>query len=475
MVNKPRRLWMVSGLLIALLMLGPAVMLRMNETHAQTPQSYDGGALVSGKHTPFASGVSSSDAMLASMLAQTGVFTDIQAINLDGVAAVMDGNNIVFSNLRIDSQTTSLDDFLRISFVFNSSNLQLMPTKVEVVSDLGLYLPEEQLFLKDVTTELDLLDPEGESLAPQTTHRMTVGADDVLRLNMESGTLLTMRVNGANDDFNLQVRDPDGNYILNPIFRAGTSWTIFNRPILNSGVHTIRFIPRNNETVTLNVGVHNNNQSTTTEVRSGDSISASLSDWGKDYEKYRIELERGQIVRMSAAGAGVWLKIIDSNGALLSDVTGGELNQRIDATGTYYLIVENDGFDRRRSYSGTVTVEDDEFADQYPSLAEIPAAQQQAQVGQRFTLQLSATNMNTLASDAASSIYSVTGLPPGLEVNEQTGTITGTPTEPGVFPIRAVASNSYGRDRTDFLLTIEGGDGAPTLSFDTFLPVIVRD
>lgn len=472
MFNAPRRFWMVTGLLIALLMLGPALMLRMNESHAQASQGDGGSALASNNDASFASGVSSDNTMLASMLAQTDVFTNIQAINLDGVAAVMEGNNIVFSNLRIDSQTTSLDDFLRISFVFNSTNMQMVPTIVEVVSDLGLYLPEETLFLKDVTTELDLLDPDGESLEPQRTHRMTLGADDALRINLESGTILTMRLNGANDDFNLQLLDPEGNYLLNPLFRAGSSWTVFNRPILTSGVHTIRFVPRNNETVTLNFGVHNNNQSTTTEVRSGDSISASFSNWGKDYAKYRIELERGQIVRMSAAGTGIWLKIIDSNGALLSDVTGGELNQQINATGTYYLIVENDSFDRSRSYSGTVTVEDDESADQYPTLAEIPAAQQQAQVGQRFTLQLAATNMDSLASNDTTSIYAVTGLPPGLTVNEQTGTITGIPSAPGVFPIRAVASNRYGSDRTDFLLTIEGGDGSPV--FDTFLPVIVR-
>jgi hypothetical protein len=482
-----QRSWVIVGLLFTLLCTSAVLVLRTSDTRAQEalPEEADSeedevdteDAPSSDNEAHTFAGVTANSAMLASVLEQTGGFTNIQQIRLDGVAMTMSGNDMVLSNLRIASDSTTLDDFLRISFSLDASRLQLIPTEVEVVTNLGLYDPQERIFTKDVTTELELVKPDGTKLAADTLHTFTASATDAFTISLESGTILTMRLRDPSDDIDLQIDNPDGSARDRSLYREGSNWSLFDRTILESGIYTIRFVPRNDETVRLKFGVTNNNQTMTTTINSGDRINTSFGDWGQDYAKYRIELQRGDIISVSnPRDDDVYLSLFDSNGSR-SSRTGGELLERIYTTGVYYLIVQNDDASGgATSYSGTVSVSVDPNRDKYPTLSDIPA--QTATAGQPFVLQLSATNDPTQ--------YSVTGLPPGLTYNPATatvtdqlreigiasaGTITGQPEVTGIFPIQVTTQNAFGNDRRDFLLTIEGV--ADAAFQENFLPIII--
>lgn len=478
--------WMIIGLLMMLLSIGSMFIVQTSYTHAQEtaseqgkPEEIDGEAALA---SPSGSEVSSfpgaiSGALLTSILKGTEFFNNIQQVLLDGVSMTMNGNTVVLNNLRIASDSTTLDDFLRLSFALDAASLRLIPTKVEVVINLGLYDPIEYIFIKDVTTAIELTKPDGTKLAANRLHALTASASDEFTIYLESGTILTMRLDRPSDEIDFQIDNPDGSARERILFRERSSWLIYNRAILESGIYTIRFVPRNDANISLEFGVWNNNRTTTTIVTAGSKLNASFGDWGRDYTKYRIELQRGDIISVSdPSDDDVYINLYDGNGNGLLR-TGGELLQRVYTTGTYYIVLQNDdAIDGATSYSGTVSVSVDPNRDKYPTFTDVPT--QQAQVGQPFVLQLSATNDPTQ--------YTVSGLPPGLTYTPTTaatagqsravslaaaGTISGKPEVSGIFPIRVIAENAFGVDRRDFLLTIGGGSGTNLL----YIPILVKE
>lgn len=75
--------------------------------------------------------------------------------------------------------------------------------------------------------------------------------------------------------------------------------------------------------------------------------------------------------------------------------------------------------------------------------------------GVPFYYAITATNWPTA--------YNATGLPPGLSVNLTTGSISGTPTVPGVFNVTLAAANNYGTDTRTLVLTV-GLPSAPAIT-----------
>jgi PKD repeat protein len=67
-----------------------------------------------------------------------------------------------------------------------------------------------------------------------------------------------------------------------------------------------------------------------------------------------------------------------------------------------------------------------------------------------------------LASDAEK--YSATELPPGLDLDEDTGIISGTPTEAGTFRVELSAENDVGESVCGALLTIHIREGGPVIT-----------
>jgi hypothetical protein len=87
------------------------------------------------------------------------------------------------------------------------------------------------------------------------------------------------------------------------------------------------------------------------------------------------------------------------------------------------------------------------------------AAEASAVVGQPFAYQI--------AADNDPSAYSASGLPAGLSANSQTGLITGTPQDAGLFAVVLGAGNTAGSDTKVLFLSVSAAASAPVITSAT--------
>jgi hypothetical protein len=373
----------------------------------------------------------------------------------------MDGNNVVMSNLRIASDTTTLNDLLRVTLSLSASDLRLIPTKVEVIANVGLYNEQNLLFSKDVATAPTLTTPSGTVLGADQSHTLTINSTSVFSITAESGTVLSVKLDDPTDNIEYQFNNPDGSVRISTLFLQNSNWFLGGVPILESGVYTIRIIPQSKPTATVKLGFTNNNRKTLTSISSGSAISASLGGWGTEFAKYRIDLQRGDIISISApSDRDIQTLLFRSDGSGITGRLGGILTQKIDISGTYFIFIRNQDLTSGTSYNGTVSVSLDPNRDKYPTLSDI--SNRSIILGQPFALQISATNNPTK--------YVVSGLPPGLSFNPSSGLISGQAQAVGLFPIKVTTTNTFGGDRRDFLLRISAP--GTTNSTPLFLPII---
>ena len=72
------------------------------------------------------------------------------------------------------------------------------------------------------------------------------------------------------------------------------------------------------------------------------------------------------------------------------------------------------------------------------------------------------TPFTLTASPAGTYTWSATGLPPGITIGSSTGTVSGTPTTAGTYPVTVTATGGAGSGSTTFTFTISGGGGGCT-------------
>ncbi|MCP3684125.1 MAG: hypothetical protein GY861_15700 [bacterium] len=371
---------------------------------------------------------------------------NIRDIRFDGVMSLVSGNTLTVKNLRILSDTTDLDDYISIDFLLDADSLQLIPGNLEIVKDLGIYQPtvKQNLFSKDVTENISMVPSNGDFMRSDIMHTLTVSADDEFAIQIETGTLLSLKIFEPTDDYELQIDEPDGGVNTRALYHQGSRYILTDYDFLHAGVYTFRFVPQNDPTVTLQFGFTNNNRTPLETISSGSSISASLSGWGYEYAKYKITLNKGDLIGVTnPSDLDVWLYLVNSNSKVIRS-GNGKLYYRVSSIGEYYIFVQNTNYQYGASYSGSVQVTPDENISQYPVLS--PISDQTAALNRPFSLQLNASN--------SPQRFTAGGLPDGILLNEATGLISGTPNVSGKFLIEIKAENEFGTDRTDFFLKV---------------------
>jgi len=371
----------------------------------------------------------------------------INSMILDGAYSYTSANVTTLANIRIDSDTTRLNDYVSIDMILDGLSLRMLPIKTNVIKNLGVYNHEYDFFSKNITTSPTLLTPNNSVLQADKIYSLSAKATDEFTIELEAGTVLALRLKYPTDDLTLIFKNPEGDE-SSGLYEKGSNWFIWPYTILTSGKYSFRFEPKNNSSVNLEFGFSNMNSQFLYTLRSGQSFSTTLSGWGESYSKYQLKLKAGDTVDISdPSDDDVYLYLLDSNGQLLQ-WSGGKLLEKVDYAGSYYLFVVNKDYENSSSYSGKVSIGADPNRGKYPILSSV--ARQVASVGSNFSLTL-------LASKNPTS-FQAFGLPSGLSIDETTGLISGAPELTGVFAISIVAKNNFGKDRKDFVLEVGGGD-----------------
>ena len=376
------------------------------------------------------------------------LLNNINKIILEGGTATVSASGISLNNIRIESDTTNLDDYISINFLMDLESLQLIPQEIEIVNNLGIYYEDEDLFSKDIAEDIYMTTPTGTTLSSDTLYNVTATKEDEFQIFLEAGTVLTMRLKDPTDDYELQIDKPDGSQKIRSLYQKGSNWYSYGISILESGIYTFRFVPQNNSYVTLEFGFTNNNRKTLEEISSGSNISTSLNGWGHEYAKYHISLNAGDLLEVSdTSDDDIWFYLVNSNNQVVEHGNGG-IYERVSSTADYYLFIMNRDYSNGSSYSCSVQVTPDSNIVDYPVLSDID--DQTVNQNQNFSLQLSASNNPTK--------FNVYGLPEGITIDENSGLISGTTTTIGVFSVRAYVENEFGSDQQDFVLTVLSND-----------------
>ena len=254
---------------------------------------------------------------LSKLLEQSNLLQNITAVRLDGVSTILSGNMISLHNLRVESDSTTLDDYLQLDLLFDASSFQL-PIALTITEDLGLYVREQDFFTKDVSTTPVMTTPSNTTLASDQLHLITPTAQSVFSMNLETGTVLTFRLFNPTADYELQIDKPDGTSYMRSLYKAGSRYNTLGRDILQSGLYTFRFVPQNEASVSLEFGFSNNNRTPIQTLATDETFSTSLSGWGYEYAKYGLDLQAGDLLEVSnPSDPDVWLHLLNSNGRSL--------------------------------------------------------------------------------------------------------------------------------------------------------------
>jgi len=382
---------------------------------------------------------------LAEQLEESNLLTNIQELRLDGVTSKVSGGIVTLYNIRAISDTTTLNDYLEIDFLFDSESFRLIPIKLEKNEDLGVYFRDDYLFSKDVPADIFLKTPDGSTLPPNQLHSLVVSADDEFVMYMEAGTVLAQEVFDSSDDYTLTIKAPTGDIVSEALYQRNSRWVIIGTSILKSGDHIVQFTPVNSNSMSIDFSFTNNNRSPVRTLVSGSSVNSSLSAKGREYDKYKITLNTGDLLEVTdPVDDDVWLNLVNENSVRVENKSGKIFYQAIDS-GDYYLFIINKDHNNGASYSGSVNITPDQNSNLYPVITKIE--RQSANINVEFMLQIFSSNVPDK--------YSVSGLPSGLTIDEVSGVISGVPVISGTFSIQVTVENEYGKDKERFLLTIK--------------------
>jgi len=382
---------------------------------------------------------------LISQFEELDILKNIEDMSLDGLSATFSGNTLKLHNIRILSDSTTFKDYLTVEFLINAMNLKLIPTNLTMTQNLGMYYRSKAFFSKDANKKIVLTTPYNQILESDKLHEINCNENSVFKMDLITGMVLTLRSSSPSDEYMLKIEKPDGSKYLKSIYRKDSNWYITSRAIFDSGVYKFRFIPQNSRNVKLKFGFTNNNRKVMRNITSGNKIRTSLNGWGNEYAKYQLSLKTGDTINIDdPTDDNVYLYLINSKGVCLANGSG-EIYQKVYYNDTFYLFIRNSDYKNGASYSGKVKITPDKNIDNYPFLRKVE--NQTIKANNYFTLQLYASNSPT-------KYYSV-GLPNGIDIDSQSGIISGKTSLLGKFLIKVYAENEYGFSQEHFQLKVK--------------------
>ena len=372
------------------------------------------------------------------------VLNNVKSIKLDGMTQNVSENYIIKRNIRIESDFTNFNDYVSIEYFLNLNTLQFIPLNYNVIKDVGIFSDKYSMFAKNVNSSMYIVTPNGETLEPDNQHSINVSSNDTYSIILERGSVVEIKIRSNADIIELNIDKPDGKLYVQHLITSNIDYT-FDFPVLEGGIYHLRLIPQHESSVPIQLKFHNNNSH---KIETITSHSYNLNCSGNEYSKYKIYLNKGEVLTVTSNSSNsnnIILNLLDSNSQRVETVKGN-MNVKIQNTGDYYLFVLNTVVGSFDSYYATLKVTSDSNINNYPVISEI--SNQTIAEKELFSLQVTSTN---------NPIFSAIGLPIGLSISDD-GLISGTPLVDGIFQIKINAQNNYGFDDKTFLLMVVNDD-----------------
>ena len=393
-------------------------------------------------------------------LKKISILRNIESVEFSGIYTNFYRGKLLLNNLRIKSDTTSLDDYISLTFIFDLETLNFIFSDILIYDNVGVYYKDECLFSKNVNNPI-VLEKSNTTFSSDILHSISVTSNDEFYMNIPSGTVLTIRTVDPTTDFYLYIKNPDGSNRSVFSREKASNWTTSSIVFFQSGRYIFHFEPIENSSVSLQFGFTNNNRNNLRSLKSGDNINSSLNGWGHEYAKYTFELNRGDLVEITnPSDNDIYLYLLDSYGMKYSS-GNGKVYCKVPVAGTYYLFIVNTDYKKGSSYNGSLTITPDPDSSKYPILKDI---------GTQFCEKDSPCSFSIEDLVLPENSLKVIGLPPGLSLNSSSS-VNGAPTLSGIFPVDVYKKNEYGIDTKSFILNITDShaDGNGKITLDEII------
>lgn len=301
---------------------------------------------------------------------------------MDAAGTSIYGNRIVFTNVRAKSATTTLNDYLWVTYSGKGKTLDLKAKKVDVFKNIGAYDDTNVFFAKNSALPASYRYGT-QSLEFNQFNDCTVDGKKPFVMDLKAGTSLTicMRtgVNYANSgraftDVNYKsfpksatLYGYDSAQMLPkfPFIDAPTGGIYLSRiPILRDGRYYFWIRPPGSEKPTMSLLIANENAELlpVAPITGTTQISSYLRADIRDYAKWKIKAAKNKIIIVQTTwGSNAKWHIIDKYGKVLITHTlsnnSSWMRLPVSISGTYYLIAEKEANERGIQLSGTITVQ----------------------------------------------------------------------------------------------------------------------
>ena len=286
--------------------------------------------------------------------------TGITEIHLEAANAhPLSPTSVIYTNVRAKSASTTLDDYLAVSYTTGKNSLALTPSKVDIYKSVGIYEENNSLLLKDISNTGTL--KQGTTTFAWGAPR-TITPTTPITATVETGSSLNIWVGPVRTGTTLEVVEMSTGE--SEVIALATSGTHFKRvSFLRGGAHQFRIAGTSSATM---VFTHGNLSKVVTLVSGGKFAFSSIVLPAKSeaYGKVKVRMNAGQQLKVTMGSSSlVDLYLVASNNTLVGGISNMYTNAsytlpRVPATGDYYLVVVKDEtiFNSTATSSGTIQV-----------------------------------------------------------------------------------------------------------------------
>lgn len=280
-------------------------------------------------------------------------------VHFDATVPFMeDSDTLVFDGMRIEGAGLSAtNDALRVKFDFDYETLNfiLNPEDINIYSNIGVFNEEHMAI--DVAVRQPSYTVNGTTYLFNETYNFeaTSSVPFIAELDLDTGHVISWLMENQSNNYSYELTGKN----IDASFIGEASQGIITRAsrILSSGIYRLKIIPTNSLTLTFSLKLYNANHRMIQELIDNDRIAVSFQNNARDYAKYKVSLNEGDILRLSkSSSVNIRLKLVDNLGREVAITNGVALIYEAEKTGDFYLFIDNKN-GHGGSYNGTASIE----------------------------------------------------------------------------------------------------------------------